>query len=656
MTTVAHQNSGIGRILWAYTFLLIPLLLFVFLLLPSQSVIAQEVIPIEENAVGLKPVVLEQRREGNQLFTIVEIPVSQDAFVASNRPDTNFNSSTNGRVGFNATGENLGALRSFIQFNLSAIPANSTIIGARIRIYQYEATPAGDAPMLVRVRHLDSSWDANTITWNSHVPDWGDVVVEANVDTTIGWKEADATNFVREWYTGNHPNYGLFLQGDEGSGERQRIAHSVNANNSLYPRLVVEYGSIVDTTAPTATVAALPEWSDSTFTVSWSGTDNPGGSGIDYYEVQFNANGGSWIAWRTNTEATSGEFTGGQDGVTYQFRARAVDNQGNAQVWGNAQAQTKVDAFAPSATVNPLPQWSASTFTVSWGGTDSGSGIDDYDVQYSINNSAFTEWFSDTEATSAQFTGAQHGLVYQFRVRAKDRVGNEQPFGGIQSQTLVDTQPPNAYVNPLPVVQPSPSFYVSWTGSDTISGVARYDVQYRIQGQAWQNWQVGTTSTSALFNGTEIAAYDFRARATDTVGNVQPYSEAAQATTRVVTYPNATMNTIVPTIITGSNTSATLSWRVDTAPGTFVSAYDVRYRFNGGAWQHFLTTSNTTATFTPPFSPDGTYEFEVRGTNNLGQVEPFAGIAEARVYVDHEAPFIVPQSYMPLMFRQAGAN
>ncbi len=153
-----------------------------------------------------------------------------------------------------------------------------------------------------------------------------------------------------------------------------------------------------------------------------------------------------------------------------------------------------------------------------------------------------------------------------------------------------------------------------------------------------------------------IATYDFRARATDVVGNVQPFSEAAQATTRVVTYPTATMNPIVPTILTGSATSVTLSWRADTAPGTFVSAYDIRYRVSGGAWQHFLTTSNTTATFTPPTGPDRTYEFEVRGTNNLGQVEPYTGVVEARMYVDYEAPFIVPQSYMPLMFRQAGAN
>ncbi len=474
MKSAPNTNRSVRRPMWAYVLVCIPLVWMALLLSPGNSAIAQEEVPIEAAAIGLEPVILEQRRDGNTMLTVVEIPVSQDAFVASNRPDTNFNSSNNGRVGYNATGENLGAVRTFIQFNLSAIPANSTIVGARIRVYQYEATPAGDAPMLVRVRHLDSAWDANTITWNSHEPDWGDVVVEANVDTSVGWKEADATNFVREWYLGNHPNYGLFLQGDEGSGERQRIAYSVNANNVYYPRLVVEYGTIVDTTAPTATVNPLPSWSSSNFTVTWGGTDNPGGSGIDYYEVQFNANGGAWVPWRTNTEATSGQFTGGQDSVTYQFRARAVDNQGNVQPWSNAQAQTRVDAFAPSATINPLPQWSGGTFTVSWGGTDGGSGIDDYDVQYSINNSAYTEWLSDTEATSAQFTGAQHGLVYQFRVRAKDRVGNEQLFGGIQAQTLIDTQPPNAFVNPLPPLQPSPSFYVmDWKRHDFGGGAVR---------------------------------------------------------------------------------------------------------------------------------------------------------------------------------------
>ena len=41
---------------------------------------------------------------------------------------------------------------------------------AMMRFYQHAATPAGDAPMLVRVRHLDSAWDANIVTWNSHEP------------------------------------------------------------------------------------------------------------------------------------------------------------------------------------------------------------------------------------------------------------------------------------------------------------------------------------------------------------------------------------------------------------------------------------------------------------------------------------------------------
>ncbi len=641
---------------WLRLVCIFVLLGMVGVLSPRTPIHAQEEVPVEPEAIGLETVILSREREGNRILTEVEIPISQDSFVASNQPDTNFNSSINGRVGYNATGNNYGAVRSFIQFNLSSIPANSTINSARIRFYMYEATPAGDSPMLVRVRHLNSSWDANTITWNSHEPDWGNVVIEQNVDTVIGWKEADATAFVRDWYYGVRPNYGLFLQGDEGSGERQRIAYSIQANNALYPRLVVNYGTSVDNIPPTATVNPLPQWSASTFTVTWGGSDNPGGSGIDYYEVQFNANGGSWIPWRTNTEETTGQFTGGQDGITYQFRARAVDNEGNVQEWGNVQTQTRVDGLAPNATINPLPQWSGSAFTVSWSGNDSGSGIEDYDVQYSVNGGSFIAWINDTTATSAQFTGGQNGASYQFRVRAEDKVGNEQVYGGAQAQTAVDAQPPSVSVNPLPAVQPSPNFYVSWGGTDNASGIARYDVQYRIRGQAWQMWQSGTTATSALFVGPEVAIYDFRARGTDNVGNVQAYQELPQATTQVVTHPTATMNPIIPPIVTGTTTSIVISWQGNTAPGTTITAYDIRYRFNNGAWTHFLTTHNTSAEFTFITGPDGTYEFEARATNNLGQVEPYTGIVEARVFVDRLPPFIEPQSYMPLMMREAGAD
>jgi uncharacterized repeat protein (TIGR02543 family) len=68
------------------------------------------------------------------------------------------------------------------------------------------------------------------------------------------------------------------------------------------------------------------------FTVSWMGYD-PGGSGIQCYDVQYKDGSGSWEDWQTCTTATSASFNYGQPGHLYYFRSRATDNAGNVEAW-----------------------------------------------------------------------------------------------------------------------------------------------------------------------------------------------------------------------------------------------------------------------------------------------------------------------------------
>jgi hypothetical protein len=77
---------------------------------------------------------------------------------------------------------------------------------------------------------------------------------------------------------------------------------------------------------------------DNTFTVSWSGTDNNGASGLAGYNVYVSDNGGPFQLWLGNTTLTSADYTG-QPGHTYTFYSIAVDNAGNAQT---PQPQTSI--------------------------------------------------------------------------------------------------------------------------------------------------------------------------------------------------------------------------------------------------------------------------------------------------------------------------
>jgi hypothetical protein len=88
---------------------------------------------------------------------------------------------------------------------------------------------------------------------------------------------------------------------------------------------------------------------------------------------------------------------------------------------------------------------------------------------------------------------------------------------------------------------------VAWLGSDAAGEVASYDVQYRYMPQGtWLDWQTGVTTNEALFDGRDGYTYAFRARATDTAGNVAPWPDATQAIVTVDLSPPQ-LTVITPT-------------------------------------------------------------------------------------------------------------
>ena len=76
-------------------------------------------------------------------------------------------------------------------------------------------------------------------------------------------------------------------------------------------------------------------------------------------------------------------------------------------------------------------------------------------------------------------------------------------------------------------------FTVHWDGSDALSGIVTFDVQWRAGTTgAWQDWVLGIdpSQTSRLFTqGVPGKTFYFRSRATDRAGNIEPYPDVADA-------------------------------------------------------------------------------------------------------------------------------
>ena len=184
------------------------------------------------------------------------------------------------------------------------------------------------------------------------------------------------------------------------------------------------------------TVEPLPPFVGRNFVVRWSGSDQ-GPAGIAHYDVQYRVDGGPWTDWRMGVTFTQDEFTGGEDGRFYEFRARGVDNAGNVEAFGGPEASTTADFRPPSSRVNPLPALTReTTFTVSWTGSDAGSGIQYFDVRYRLDGGDWVPWQQQTTAASALFTTMIDG-IYDFEVRAVDNVGLQEAFTGQAEATIV---------------------------------------------------------------------------------------------------------------------------------------------------------------------------------------------------------------------------
>jgi hypothetical protein len=161
----------------------------------------------------------------------------------------------------------------------------------------------------------------------------------------------------------NGHTYGFYSVATDSLGHRQPTPSAAQATTK------------VDTVAPTSSVAVLPAFSKPSFLVSWSGTDDTGGSGIATYNVFVSDNGGPFTLFQTNTTQTSSTFNG-TVGHVYGFYSVATDKAGNqqatpaaAQATTNASldtankqyvAQVYLDLLGRPVDVNGLAFWSGS--------------------------------------------------------------------------------------------------------------------------------------------------------------------------------------------------------------------------------------------------------------------------------------------------------
>ena len=300
------------------------------------------------------------------------------------------------------------------------------------------------------------------------------------------------------------------------------------------------------------------------------------------------------------------------------------------------------DTAPPVATMNALPSFSPQEFRVFWSAFDPdqpgcrASGVAWYNVRFRVNGGGWVNWRNQTPTDNFGFRReAPNGSTVEFQVQASDNAGNLGAWSGSVS-TRIDSEPPVASVNPLPEFTFQPNFTVTWSGTDNLSGIASYTLQMNRNDGDWFDLVADTTATSFQVTGAQFGEkLEFRVRAVDNVGNVQPWSPNAQAVTTIFSHPVGVVLPFNPPIIqSNAPVTATIpvQWVGFFAPGTSIVRYNLSYRYTNFAgvttpWAVVaLPTPLTTAInfdYAALGHGDGIYEFFVQATDNLNQTQPF---------------------------------
>ena len=139
--------------------------------------------------------------------------------------------------------------RSLVEFNLSNIPAGSTINRAELSLYSYNSPYNGSHSNLSGSNEsvlcrITSPWNENTVTWNNQ-PSYtttNQVVLQGSTNNIQDYTNIDVKNLVQDMVDNPGSSYGFLLKLiNENHYRRMIFGSSDNTNPALRPALKITF-------------------------------------------------------------------------------------------------------------------------------------------------------------------------------------------------------------------------------------------------------------------------------------------------------------------------------------------------------------------------------------------------------------------------------
>lgn len=352
------------------------------------------------------------------------------------------------------------------------------------------------------------------------------------------------------------------------------------------------------TATPSAGVTSLATGTPTSFTVplTWVQPVNTSSvtlTGITGYTVQYST--GTYSTWTdastTVAAGTGYTVTGLAGNTSYKFRVR-LNNPANTAPWITTSVAVQTSAVAPSApTVVAGTSDANGSSVISWTpGSNGGSAITGYLVEYSTDGTAWTTAIASTPSSPYTLTGLTNGTSYYVRVSAINTIGTGS--AGVSLATFLPGTLPGAPTGVSGTSSEMGQSTVSWSAPASNGG--RAITSYTVTSNPGGFTCTATApATTCVVSGLAYASnYTFTVTATTVLGTSS--ASSASATILVGGLPTA------PTVHNAGRNGTFFETTVippASNGGSAITGYQYRYRLTiGGSWTNWAAAPTPTST------------------------------------------------------------
>jgi hypothetical protein len=172
-------------------------------------------------------------------------------------------------------------LRALIEFDLDTIPANSTILNAKLSLY-FNPVSANEGHSSMSgsngcvLRRITQPWDENTVTWENQptTTDTNEVSIPQSITFYQNYPDIDVTKLVIDILKYPSRGFGFMLKlRTENKYRSMLFASSDHPDTTLHPKLVIVYQSNLGSQELDGTnhITLFPNPNNGTFRISGTG-------------------------------------------------------------------------------------------------------------------------------------------------------------------------------------------------------------------------------------------------------------------------------------------------------------------------------------------------------------------------------------------------